>query len=216
MMTRPNGLRQPPLLTKCLTTGKALTRYQRGRSPRFSGRLHPASTASRASPPNELPPESYQPMGVHYHAVLGSEAVVPAPAIAGRNRRSRAAAGAFVLIIRRRSSMPGRFSKSSRLLLRTGRAFSKPSRLLLRTGRAFSKPFQLLFRTGCASSERFRLVIGSRCDCSEPFRLLIRTGCVYSGLFQLVLRTGRVYSGLFQLVLRTGRAYSERIQLRLA
>jgi hypothetical protein len=36
----PNGLRQPPLLAKWLTSGKALTRYQRGKSPRFSGRLN--------------------------------------------------------------------------------------------------------------------------------------------------------------------------------
>jgi hypothetical protein len=36
----PNGLRQPPLLAKWLTSGKVLMRYQRGRSPRFSGRLH--------------------------------------------------------------------------------------------------------------------------------------------------------------------------------
>jgi hypothetical protein len=42
-----------------------------GKSPRQGGRLHPASTASRASPPNELPPESCQSVGVHYHALLG-------------------------------------------------------------------------------------------------------------------------------------------------
>jgi hypothetical protein len=36
----PNGLRQPPLLTKWLTSGKRLTRCQRAKSPRFSGRLN--------------------------------------------------------------------------------------------------------------------------------------------------------------------------------
>jgi hypothetical protein len=36
----PNGLRQPPLTAKRLTTGKTLTRSQRAKSPRFSGRLH--------------------------------------------------------------------------------------------------------------------------------------------------------------------------------
>jgi hypothetical protein len=46
----PNGLRQPPLMTKRLTSRKALTRYQRAKSPCFSGRLHAmlGRSASRA------------------------------------------------------------------------------------------------------------------------------------------------------------------------
>jgi hypothetical protein len=44
---------------------------EREKTQRQGGRLHPASTASRASPPNELPPESCQSVGVHYHALFG-------------------------------------------------------------------------------------------------------------------------------------------------